>query len=173
MSRMRKLVGLWIAVVVYIGSSVAYYFVVRWMDDALGLPTLMSAQISALFAAVSLFAGLYWASWGYSYLHFVGKGSPVEAFGRALDPTQCLVTTGPYAYTRNPMLIGFLFLMLAGALYADSISGVVLIPVLALVALLYIRRFEEPALVRRFGKCYEDYREAVPALIPSIRPHIQ
>ena len=172
MSRLRKLVGLWIVVVAYIGGPVAYYFAVRWLDGALGLPTLMSAQIGALFAALSFFAGLFWASWAYSHLHFVGGGSPVEAFGMALEPTKRLVTTGPYAYTRNPMLIGFLFLLLAGALYADSISGVALIPILALVAMLYIRRFEEPALVRRLGKRYEDYREAVPALIPSIRPRV-
>ncbi len=172
MPRMRKFIGLWIVVILYIGSPIVYYWLARWLDRVIGLPALMSRDLSVLFAALSFFAGLFWALWAYSYLHFVGGGSPVEAFGRALEPTQSLVTTGPYAYTRNPMLVGSLFLLLAGALYANSISGVVLIPVLALIALWYIARFEEPELVRRFGEPYEQYREAVPALIPSIRPRV-
>lgn len=167
---MRKLIGLWIVIIAYFGSPVAYYFVTSLLNRDLGLPPILSYRLSLLFAAFSFFFGLFWTTWAYSYLHFVGRGSPVEAFGRALEPTQFLVTTGPYAYTRNPMLIGYLFFLLAGGLFGNSAPGVALVVVVAVLALLYISWFEEPELLRRFGEPYERYRESVPPLIPTLTP---
>lgn len=172
MSRVRKIIGLWIVLIVYIAAPFVYLFAVRWMDRVLGLPEFNPGNLNPFLAATCVFAGIFWSAWAYSYLHFVGKGSPVEMFGIALFPTQVLVTAGPYAYTRNPMLIGMLFLLLAAAFYANSLIGVVLVPVIAFSALVYIKMFEEPELTRRFGKKYKSYRQSVPVLIPSIRPRV-
>jgi protein-S-isoprenylcysteine O-methyltransferase Ste14 len=99
----------------------------------------------------------------------VGLGSPVEIFRFVLLPTQQLVTRGPYAYTRNPMFLGVLFLLLAIALHGMSITALALLPILLLVGLEYIRVYEEPALRERFGEEYRQYRRSVPALIPRFR----
>lgn len=172
MSRLRKFAGLWIALIVF-GVVVpgVFYLVSVWLDALLDLPPILSESSGIFAAAFALVIGLFWVTWAYSYLHFVGKGSPVEAFGVALHPTERLVTTGPYAYTRNPMILGLLFILLAIAFVANSIPGLVLIPVLAVLAIGYVQRFEEPGLVRRFGEEYAQYRRAVPVLIPTARPY--
>jgi protein-S-isoprenylcysteine O-methyltransferase Ste14 len=148
-----------------------FYILSMAIDFRLGHPQGISypPSINQFAAAFSALVGVFWILWGYSYLHFVGKGTPIEAFGMALYPTRFLVTTGPYAYTRNPMVFGLLFVLLAVAFYSCSISGLVMVPVIALIAAAYIRAFEEPHLERRFGAEYAEYRKNTPLLIPIRR----
>lgn len=171
MPRLKKFIGFWIILIMF-GALIpgTFYQVSVWLDRVLGFQPFLSEPNNAFASAFALIIGVFWVTWSYSYLHFVGMGSPVEAFGKALYPTQKLVVTGPYAYTRNPMMFGLLFVLLAIALYAGSISGLILIPILALFVVAYLRRFEEPGLVRRFGEDYIGYRKAVPMLIPKLRP---
>ena len=170
MSRKRKFIGFWIVLIMF-GAVFpgAFYLMSFLLDAVLGLPRFVSQPAGVFLAAFCVATGLFWITWAYSYLHFVGRGSPIEAFGLALYPTQTLVTTGPYAYTRNPMLVGLIFLLLAIAFYRGSISGLALIPIIAVAAVLYIKAFEEPGLARRFGEEYVEYRRKVPMLIPSLR----
>ena len=170
MSRAKKVAGLAVVLLFYVTIPLAYYLASGWLDRALHLPPLMPAQVNIFLSAISFLVGLFWSSWAYSYLHFVGQGSPAEIFGYALYPTQRLVTTGPYAYTRNPMIVGMFLILLGIAFAANSISALVIIPIGALIAVTYIRRFEEPGLVDRFGDEYVEYREAVSVLIPSLKP---
>jgi protein-S-isoprenylcysteine O-methyltransferase Ste14 len=75
-----------------------------------------------------------------------------------LDSTSSLVVSGIYGYTRNPMYLGFLLLLLA---WAAALSNVLaLVSLLAFV--LYINRFqivpEERVLASRFARDYAEYR---------------
>ena len=151
---------------------VLFWLAARAADRALSLQPLTSSSLSLMLAAACGVVGLFWVTWSFSYLVFVGKGLPVEAFGKALHPTSELVTMGPYAYTRNPMVLGYLTILLGVAFLARSISGVVLVPVMTLIGYLYIRTFEEKALVGRFGPDYEVYRGKVPALFPRLSAYI-
>ncbi|WP_327111702.1 isoprenylcysteine carboxylmethyltransferase family protein [Nocardia sp. NBC_01730] len=84
------------------------------------------------------------------------------------DPPKDLVIGGPYRYVRNPMISG-IFAILAGAaavLGSWWILGWFLLFVLA--QNIYIRLDEEPKLVTRFGRPYEEYRRAVPRWIPRL-----
>ena len=171
MSRVRQFLGLWIMLIAYVAIPFAFYLASTWLDRLLGLPPVIPESLNVFAAAFALLAGLFWVSWAYSYLHFVGRGSPVEVFGIALYPTRRLVTTGPYAYTRNPMVLGVLFILAAIAFIADSTAGLILVPVLALLAMVYIKRWEEPGLTRRFAEAYVEYCKAAPALIPSRKPY--
>ncbi len=167
MSLIRKLAGLGALLVVIIGIP-AFYYAFSWLTDRiLALAPLPEAPLDAylFLSALSVAVGLFWVFWAWSYLHFVGRGSPIEM----ILPTEQLVTTGPYAYTRNPMLLGLLFLLLATALYWRSVTALVLLPGAALAALEYIRANEEPILRERFGREYSQYRRVVPALIPRRR----
>ena len=170
MSRIRKFVGFWVILLVYITIPLAFAVFSSWLDGILGFPSLIPQQINLFLAAIALLVGIFWVSWAYSYLHFVGKGSPVEVFGVALYPTENLVTTGPYAYARNPMILGLLTLLLGVAFLMNSISALILIPILAAIAVVHIKIFEEPGLVRRFGEDYINYRKTTPTLIPSWKP---
>jgi protein-S-isoprenylcysteine O-methyltransferase Ste14 len=77
------------------------------------------------------------------------------------DTTSSLVVSGIYRYTRNPMYLGFLLLLMA---WAASLSNVLaLVSVLAFV--LYMNRFqivpEERVLASRFAQDYAEYRDRV------------
>jgi protein-S-isoprenylcysteine O-methyltransferase Ste14 len=77
------------------------------------------------------------------------------------DTTSSLVVSGIYRYTRNPMYLGFLLLLMA---WAAALSNVLaLVSLLAFV--LYMNRFqivpEERMLACRFEQDYAEYRARV------------
>ncbi|MDO8682688.1 MAG: isoprenylcysteine carboxylmethyltransferase family protein [Armatimonadota bacterium] len=170
--RHRIIVGVLLSVVTFgVLLPITFVLLSKWLDMTLGFPPLTSEDIATIVAAFCIFVGILWITWAYSYLVFIGKGSPVEAFGMALEPTQALVTFGPYAYLRHPMTFGILWVLVGTAFYIRSISGLILIPILALAAWAHIVIWEEKGLERRFGAEYKRYRENVPALIPRLKPY--
>jgi protein-S-isoprenylcysteine O-methyltransferase Ste14 len=95
-----------------------------------------------------------------------GLGTPAPA-----APTERLVVGGPYRYVRNVMYIAVTAVIAGQALWlcrADLLIYAVV--VWALIAA-FARFYEEPTLARRYGAQYEDYRRAVPAWWPRLRPH--
>ena len=77
------------------------------------------------------------------------------------DPTSSLVVSGIYRYTRNPMYLGFLLILLAWAVALSN--ALALVSLLAFV--LYMNRFqivpEERMLASRFAQDYAEYRARV------------
>ena len=155
---------------VFIGmlAPVAFWLISAGLDEAFGFKRLVGQPWSSVICATSALVGVFWILWSWSYLLFVGRGLPLEVFGRAFHPTQVLVTTGPYAYTRNPMLLGLMFILLAVAFYRGTASGFVLVPAIGLLTSIYLVAFEETGLVKRFGADYEKYRHNVPLLFPRL-----
>lgn len=78
------------------------------------------------------------------------------------DKTARLVTGGIYRFSRNPMYLGFLMLLIAWALYLSNIVALLIGPA-AFIA--YMNRFqispEERALGLRFGDAYFAYTRSV------------
>ena len=77
-----------------------------------------------------------------------------------------LMTAGPFALVRNPLYVGN-FGILIGLVLASGLLW--MLPVAWLVFALRssaITRFEEAALVARFGEAYLDYARAVPKWWP-------
>lgn len=72
-----------------------------------------------------------------------------------------VVRSGIYRLTRNPMYLGFLFLLFAFGLWLGSIPALVMLPIFVW----YLTRFqiipEERILFDNFGKPYADYMEQV------------
>ena len=161
-----SLVGIGLAI------PIAFWFAARAIDRALHLSPVIDAPATQILSAGSILVGAFWISWAYSYLLFVGKGLPLEAFGRAFHPTRVLVTTGPYAYTRNPAVLGMLFLLLGVALLEGSISGLVMVPIVAVLTFIYLAVFEERGLAARFPDDYPEYRQNVPLLRPRLSAYV-
>ncbi len=174
MTKFRVLIGTVMSVLlVGFVMPVAYWLLATSIDRALGVPEGRIDQRAAyLLAGISWSLGAFWLFWAYSYLIYAGAGSPAEAFGIAFEPTQNLVTAGPYAYVRNPLVFGFLFILLGVGFVANSLSGIVLVPVVAVLSMVYLKLFEEKELARRFGVYYEHYRENVPMLIPRPNAYV-
>lgn len=175
MSRARIAIGTFLsALMLFVVLPAVFWVITEALDRIIGLPeTPISGPISLILTGLSWSLGLFWIFWAYSFLLFVGEGSPIEAFGIALEPTKRLVTGGPYAYVRNPMIFGLMLIFLGVGFLANSIMGLALVPVAGLIAAGYIRLFEEKELIRRFGIAYEHYRDHVPMLIPSPVPYVQ
>lgn len=89
-------------------------------------------------------------------------GWAVRAVGDAdvERPTE-LVTTGPYALSRNPMYVAWTALYAGVALAANAVWPLALLPAVAAATHLVVRR-EERRLEAAFGEAYYDYRDEVP-----------
>ena len=86
------------------------------------------------------------------------------------DPPRRLVVRGPYAYVRNPMISGVLFVLLGEALLLLSRPHVEWALIFLLINAVYIPLLEEPLLLERFGDGYREYCRHVPRLLPRLRP---
>ena len=77
------------------------------------------------------------------------------------ETATALVTSGVYRYTRNPMYLGMLTVLLAWAVYLSAPASLLAV----VVFWLYIDRLqirpEEEALVRLFGSTFTDYKSRV------------
>lgn len=169
----KKVLGTAVSLVLFgLVAPALFWLVCLWVDRALGLGRLVFSPWSSVLAAMSAFIGVFWISWAWSYLLYVGKGLPLEVFGRPFQPTQVLVTTGPYGYTRNPMVLGLLFILLGVAVFRGTASGFIGVPLVWLGAWLYLMAFEEKELMHRFDGSYAKYRSGVPLLFPRLRTYI-
>jgi protein-S-isoprenylcysteine O-methyltransferase Ste14 len=76
-------------------------------------------------------------------------------------PTSTIVTTGVYAYSRNPIYLGLCLIIMGLGLYANSFwIFIVFCPTALLIHFFAIRK-EEYYLERKFGKEYCDYKNSV------------
>jgi len=77
------------------------------------------------------------------------------------DSTSSLVVSGIYRYTRNPMYLGFLLILLGWAVFLSNVLALILLPVFVL----YMNRFqispEERVLASLFPDDYAQYRARV------------
>ena len=89
-----------------------------------------------------------------------GLGTPLP-----LDAPRVLVIKGLYRFTRNPMYMGVLAVILSQALYYGAVSVALYACAVLAGFELFVRFYEEPTLRRLFGAQYEDYRRKVPRWI--------
>ena len=80
---------------------------------------------------------------------------------QALEKVSSLVTSGVYQYSRNPMYVGLVLILLGWAFYLSHFLAFVLLPIF----ILYMTRFqiqpEEQMMAQKFGKTYQDYLNKV------------
>jgi len=120
----------------------------------------------ALAAGLSLF-GLLFGLWSIVVQNKVGKGGPLEVAGIEVSPkTQNLVVTGPYKYTRNPMLFGACVFYFGVAIYLNSVIAVAAVVLFMTFMLIFVKLTEEPRLLKDFGQDYEEYRQRVSMFVP-------
>ena len=86
-------------------------------------------------------------------------------------PTEKLVVSGPYKYTRNPMITGVIFVIFAEAFLLGSFGILIYGIFFFLLNTIYFKFLEEPGLVKRFGRDYIEYRKNVSMWIPRIKPY--
>lgn len=80
-----------------------------------------------------------------------------------------LVTTGPYAWMRNPLYAGNGAMGLGWALMAGWSWAAAFAAIYVVLYSLTIIPFEEKFLADRFGDEYELYKKSTPSLLPGLR----
>jgi protein-S-isoprenylcysteine O-methyltransferase Ste14 len=88
-----------------------------------------------------------------------------------LRKNQELATTGPYAYTRNPLDLGSFLLGLGFTIAAGRLILVIVFAAMILGIYLPVMRVEAKTLAELFGAKYERYARAVPLILPRLSPY--
>ena len=86
-----------------------------------------------------------------------GHGTPNPA-----DPPKTLVVEGLYRWSRNPMYVGVVLMVIGEAGALGSTGVAVYTACLWTGFHLRVVFYEEPVLKRMFGAAFDDYRAAVP-----------
>jgi protein-S-isoprenylcysteine O-methyltransferase Ste14 len=92
---------------------------------------------------------------------FQGRGTPAP-----WAPPERFVARGSYRFTRNPMYVGVLVLIVGQALLLGREILLVWAAAAWLIFQLFLVLHEEPELRRRFGAEYEDYCARVRRWLP-------
>jgi len=113
--------------------------------------------------------------WGFA------GGAAVAVAGEALRFWGCghlrknkdVITSGPYAYVRNPLYLGTLLIVVGFCVAAgNAVVLYGLLPVALLAFFVYYtpkkERVESDRLRRRFGARFDAYHDAVPGYLPRI-----
>jgi protein-S-isoprenylcysteine O-methyltransferase Ste14 len=124
--------------------------VTAWWGDPWSLPSWVRWVGGALVVAFGL-----WNGWSLIsiFRHRTGL-LPGQ-------PTTTLITTGPYALSRNPLYVGLVTCHLAVALLVPSLWALLLTPVAVIGLDWGAIRPEESYLRERFGANYEAYARRV------------
>jgi protein-S-isoprenylcysteine O-methyltransferase Ste14 len=84
---------------------------------------------------------------------FRAKRTPLEPW----KATKAIVDNGPFAWSRNPVYIGFAIIQAGIGIWSDKLAVVALVLVPAVLTALVIVPREEAYLRRKFGAEYERY----------------
>jgi len=127
-----------------------------WADSRLetaGLP--VDPTVRKVAAVALIVGGLALEMWAGTL--FKQAGTNVVPY----QPSTALVTNGPFAFSRNPIYLGFAVTYLGLAIGLDApVAIAMLLPCLVVVTWGVILR-EERYLERRFGAAYLDYKRRV------------
>jgi protein-S-isoprenylcysteine O-methyltransferase Ste14 len=151
--------------IIIFGTFVSLFVLAAiYIDNTLNLPKLNLNIWNIIISTLLFIFGLFYVIW--SIIHFLKvKGTPVP-----VNPPPKLVCTGPYAYSRNPMLTGIFFLMFGIGFWIGSFSLILIFtPLFILVNTLELKKIEEPELEKRLGKEYLEYKQSTPMFIPVLQ----
>ena len=88
---------------------------------------------------------------------FEKRGTAIKPFERS----KALVVEGPYRFTRNPMYLGMLIILLGLGMLLGSTIPLLVIPVFLMLITTRFVLVEEHMLAERFGKAYKEYSARV------------
>jgi protein-S-isoprenylcysteine O-methyltransferase Ste14 len=133
------------------------------VDKLLGIDDLLPGWFSFILAPLFFLAAVILIGWSV-LTFFRAKGTPVP-----FNPPPRLVTIGPYAHVRNPMLTGVFALLLGiGGLLRSGSLLFIITPLFILAMVLELKHIEEPELTKRLGQDYIEYRKRTPMFFPNL-----
>ena len=150
----------------YFLFSTLFVIVSLLIDRWFHLPEFPVTPVNVWLSIIFAGSGLMLALWClYNFLK--AKGTPVP-----FNPPPVLITTGPYAYIRNPMLSGVFLLLFGLGFFFQSVTLLfIFTPLFILINVLELKAIEEPELALRLGPAYLAYKKRTPMFFPRIARH--
>jgi protein-S-isoprenylcysteine O-methyltransferase Ste14 len=138
---------------VIVPGTVTIYFPLLYMDAEMpatwGVMQWLGTAVLAI--GVATYAR---CAWDFT---FAGLGTPAP-----IDPPKKLVIGGLYRWSRNPMYVGVLSILLGEALLLQSLRHLLYATAVFSAFEAFIVFYEEPHLRQTFGEAYLRYCKAVP-----------
>jgi len=150
-----KLLTLLIALIYALSVILIFPLIFINLNSYFSLPVysfLVFKILGIVFILIGAVGWLYCAG----LFHFIGKGTPIPT-----SPPKKLVIKGLYRYTRNPMYLSILIIMLGLFFFFGRLMLLVYLFLLAGFFQLFVTLYEEPTLKKKFGKDYEKYLNRV------------
>jgi len=138
-------------------------YLISLFNQVLQTPRLALGWMNPLLGLIGILVGAILVVWSVSIQYTLGQGTPSPHAA-----TQNLITTGPYAYIRNPMTLGAACFYLGIAIWSGSLLGIGLVFVIFISLLVFIYNHETKELTERFGQEYLEYKRSTPFLFPRI-----
>jgi protein-S-isoprenylcysteine O-methyltransferase Ste14 len=128
------------------------------LNSPLNIPLLQFEPTAFRWLSIFLMmAGFLIYLWCTTDFVMRGRGSP----NPDAAPTR-LVVSGLYRYTRNPMYVGLLTVIVGEGLWVGSALLFLFAMVAFIIVHLRVLHYEEPTLLKLFGDDYSAYRKRVP-----------
>ena len=126
-------------------------------------PNLFAESFSiVLLGAFIILCGTALVAWTIFLFRTKGQGTPNPKL-----PPKVFIVSGPYKFSRNPMALGGLLILLGEAAIYYSPSLLILATLYGVIIYFNAMFIEEPELRERFGDPYRDYLERVPRFFPN------
>jgi len=124
------------------------YLIVKEKENDFGHPLLLYHYIAIFLFMAGILITLS------CIINFAKKGKGTLS---PADPTKKLVIAGLYKYSRNPMYIGVMLVLIGESVFFQQINLWIYTATILIAFNLFIIFFEEPRLRKDFGTAYELY----------------
>lgn len=95
----------------------------------------------------------------------IGSGMFFRKFGTDPRPgnrASLIVTKGPFKYTRNPMYLGYITMLIGTSILLGTFSPLIVIPIIFLILHTQFVLREEKWMEEWFGEPYLEYKKKTP-----------
>ena len=153
-----------IGAIIYGLLILGFVVIALYIDKLIDLTNIFPKPVNIILSSPIFLLAIFLIGWSVQNFIIV-KGTPVP-----FNPPPQLVTTGPYAYTRNPMLTGVFSLLFGFGVFFGSLSLLfVFTPLFICINFWELKSIEEPELEKRLGVDYIKYRKRTPMFFPNLR----
>jgi protein-S-isoprenylcysteine O-methyltransferase Ste14 len=131
---------------------VAGFALAWWLHDEAPLPLDRDGSRALVIVAwMMLVIGIALFLWALGVFLVARTGVMLQ------KPATVLMTSGPYAWSRNPQYVAFLAMYAGAALLANTLWPIVLLPSVLILMVGAVIAREERYLRATFGRSYEEY----------------
>ncbi|MGH7894546.1 MAG: methyltransferase family protein [Candidatus Binatia bacterium] len=129
------------------------------LNGAMGWPR-WESDVARVLGGIVIIAGIAVALYCSSLFARIGQGTPVP-----IEPPTRLVVAGLYRYSRNPMYVADVVILLGLFLHRGDLTLLLYVGLFVATTHAWVVLREEPVLRKRFGDDYARYERAVPRWI--------